>query len=168
MILIQKRHHQIQPEVQGKLLWVSGALISISNVIIFFKELMVPAMKRTMSDHQFLTISNQQWEVMSNTREFWIIQIIWKVNNLINITIIFYCSRLLYKTKAELCEDLFWHSNLWSDHQRQVCKVHWYIGCYWWNYGTIVRVLCHQCSGNYILCCQDNCLKNEEAEIILL
>ena len=73
---------------------------------------------------------------------------------------LYICMLILFKSlwmgeQVEICEDLFWHSNVWQNFERQFCQVCRHVVSYWRNNGTIDWILHYKCSGNNLLCCQD-------------
>ena len=73
-----------------------------------------------------------------------------KIQSLVDI--FFHYCRICVEEQPKICEDLFWYSNIWQNHQRQSSKVCQYVVSNWWHYGTPHWVFHHKCSGDCLLC----------------
>ena len=64
--------------------------------------------------------------------------------------------RISMEKQAQICEDLFWHSNFWQNYHGQSSKVCGHVVSYWRHHGASHWVLNNKCRGNRLLCLKNH------------
>ena len=135
----------------------SGLILTSFSKIDFNKNLdtLIPHEIETYNKYKILTtyptgLKGQAWLLILPLKHF----------------AFFYVFRFWMEKQAESCENLFWHPNIWQNHQGQSSKVCGYVISNWWHHGTSHWILYHQWSGNYLLCSQNLLEYNSEENTI--
>ena len=95
-------------------------------------------------------ISNQKYKLWM-VRMYIDVSLVCFINDIIS-------SRYTAQHHIKVRQDLFWHPNIWQNHQGPGSKVCWPVVGFWRNHGTPHWVLHHQWSGDSLLCYQIACI----------